>query len=155
MAQMTPNGTSVTVDDEPLAGRLPVGERANGDVLVARNASNGGPVIGLRKAVAGVSAAADRIAEARDAAQVIEKIDRGNRDVTVTHVRYTVPRQSERAGLALAGAASGDGCSRGAWLFGKYLPPLKSQRPPVRGMNRKRWGVGIVHAKRVPISRSP
>jgi hypothetical protein len=74
---------------------LPLGERADGDVLVARNASNGGPVIALRRAVADVRAAADRIAEARDTAQVIEKIDRGHREVTVTHVRYTVPRQPD------------------------------------------------------------
>ena len=95
MGQMTLNGTSVTVDGEPLAGRLSLGERANGDVLVARNASNGGPVIALRKAVAGVRATADRIAEARDAAQMVEKIDRAHPGVTVTHVRYTVPRQPD------------------------------------------------------------
>jgi hypothetical protein len=41
----------VTIDDEPIAGRVLLGEHASGCLLAARNASDGIPVIGVWNAV--------------------------------------------------------------------------------------------------------
>lgn len=95
MPEFELNGHPVTTDGEALAGRVALGERMDGAVLVARNAKHGTPVIGLKEGVVEGRAATVRAAREAEARGIRPKMDRGHPRITVTHRRFATPKEVE------------------------------------------------------------